>query len=37
MDHGLEVERSTIKDLLRLADELSIPLGRHQRPALHPS
>jgi len=26
MDHGLDVERSTIKDLLRLAKDLAIPL-----------
>ena len=26
MDHGLDVERATIKDLLRLADDLSLPL-----------
>ena len=26
MDHGLDVERATIKDLLRLAKDLSIPL-----------
>ena len=35
MDHGLDIERRIMADLLRLAKELDLPLVAHQRPALH--
>ena len=35
MDHGIDIERRIMGDLLRLAKELGLPLRRHQRPALH--
>ena len=36
MDHGLEIERRTRDDLLRLAKRPRPAAARHQRPALHP-
>ena len=35
MDHGIDIEKRTMNDLLRLAKELDLPAGGHQRPALH--
>ena len=35
MDHGIEIERRTLPDLLRLAKDLGLPAAGHQRPALH--
>jgi DNA polymerase III alpha subunit len=35
MDHGIDIERRTMNDLMRLAKELDLPARRHERPALH--
>ena len=35
MDHGIDIERRTMNDLLRLAKELDLPLVGDERPALH--